>query len=173
MWTQWMLHWRAVECLSPVHTWPSTGNCSCVFIHGMHRDGIWLPAVSPKEKKGVRLGSQSHWPTSQSSQQSWRAGESQRWHGLFKGHGESHLPSVAPQLGFVQWWRSSSVLRALSNCYLSLLSALQKQSTAGVNSSYLPYIINCQLKSRRRSIYKIPSTYTWELVDVNATPLTP
>lgn len=173
-WMQWTLHWRrAVECLSPVHTWPCTGNCSCTFIHGVCRDGIWLPAVSPKEKKGLGLGSQSHWPTSWSSQQTWRGGESRRWYGLFKACGDSHLPSVALRFGFVQQWRSSSVLTMLSNCYPAPLSALQEQSAAGVNSFHSPHIINCQLNSRSRATYKISSTYTWKRVDVNPAPLTP
>jgi len=48
-WMQWTLHWRrAVECLAPVHTWPSAGNCSRAFIRRVCRDGIWFPAVSPK-----------------------------------------------------------------------------------------------------------------------------
>lgn len=157
--------------LSPVHIWPSTGNCSHAFIHRMHRDVIWLPAVSPKEKKRIGLGSQSHWPISWSSQQSCRSKESQRWYAFSKARGESHLPSVAPQLGFVQWQRNSSVLTAQSNCYLSSLSALQKQSASGVNSFHSPHIINCHLNLRNGTTYKMPSTYTWKQVEVKPTPL--
>lgn len=71
-------------------------------------------------------------------------------YGLFAAYGESHLPSVAPQLGFVRQQRSCSVLTVLSNCYFSPLSALQKQSTAGVNGFYSPHIINHQLSLRSR-----------------------
>lgn len=50
-----------MKCLSPVRTWPSSGNCSRTFIRRVCRDDIWLAAVSPKEKKkGVGLGSRSH-----------------------------------------------------------------------------------------------------------------
>lgn len=171
---RWTLHRRrAVECLCPAHTWPRTGNCSCAFIHRVGRNSIWLPAVSPKEKKGVGLGSQSLWPTSRSSQQSWRGGESRRWYCLFKARGDSHLPSVALRFGFVQRQRSSSVLTTLRNCYPAPLSALQKQSTAGVNSFHSSRIINCQLNSRSRATYKISSAYTWKLVDVNQLPWLP
>lgn len=146
----------------------STRNCSHTLIHRVHRDGIWLPAVAPKEKKRVRLGAQSHWLTSWSRQQSWRGEESQRWFGLFEIHGESHLPSAARQLGLFWWQRSSSVHTMLRNCYHSTPSDTQKQSPTGVDCFYCPHIINYQLISGSWATCTISAT--WKLVDVNPTP---
>lgn len=110
-WMQWTLHQRrVVECLSAVRIWPSTGNCSCTFIHRVH---LVTSCFSKREKGGwgrvtVPL---THLLGQSAKLKRWR------WHGLFKAHGESHLPSVALWLGFVLQQRSNLVLTVLSNCY--------------------------------------------------------
>lgn len=81
--------------VSPVHTWPNTGNCSHAFSHRVCWDGIWLLAVSLEEKKGVGWGSQSRWPPLLKQQWSWRGGEWQRW--------------VWPLRSL--WWISSAICR--------------------------------------------------------------
>lgn len=109
---------------------------------GFHSQGLlgWHLVAScfSKREKGVWLRVTVTDPPSGAASRAEGVENTSHGYGLFTAYGESHLPSVAPQLGFVQQQRSSSVLTVLSNCYFSPLSALQKQNAAGENVFLFP-----------------------------------